>query len=154
MIKAKHKFLLYKQFNLDIWGYLKSNLLRNRKINLKKFKRKKFLLLAFWPRRSFFIKKIIYYFFNNFVKFIESINKKKVTYIYWLKPEKFMPFKKKIYKQIQSLRLILLYYVNITHKDFKKMAIRAKKKIDSFDENFLFLLEGRLVCIYIELGWF
>jgi hypothetical protein len=32
------------------------------------------------------------------------------------------------------------------------MAIRAKKKIDSFDENFLFLLEGRLVCIYIELG--
>jgi hypothetical protein len=63
-----------------------------------------------------------------------------------------MPLKKKIYKQIQSLRLILLYYVNITHKDFKKMAIRAKKKIDSFDENFLFLLEGRLVCIYIELG--
>ena len=41
MIKAKHKFLLYKQFNLDIWGYLKSNLWRQKRRLPKKFKKKK-----------------------------------------------------------------------------------------------------------------
>jgi hypothetical protein len=153
MIKAKHKFLLYKQFNLDIWGYLKSNLWRQKRRLPKKFKKKKKLLLQFfWPRRSFFVKKIIYYFFNNFVKYIEKLNEKKVIYTYWLKPTKFFSLYKRQYKQIKSFRLILLYYINIKHKHFKKMAIIAKKKIDSFDENFLFLLEGRLVCLVYRVG--
>lgn len=31
MVRTKYKFLLYKKYNVDIWGYLRNNLWNNKK---------------------------------------------------------------------------------------------------------------------------
>jgi ribosomal protein S4 len=53
---------------------------------------------------------------------------------------------------LDTLKLTLLFYVNITHRKFQKLARKAKKLEGFFEENYLYLLEGRLVCLSYRSG--
>jgi S4 domain len=53
---------------------------------------------------------------------------------------------------LDSLKITLLFYVNITHRKFQQIARKAKKLEGFFEENYLYLLEGRLVCLSYRSG--
>jgi ribosomal protein S4 len=48
------------------------------------------------------------------------------------------------YRHLYTLRLTLLFYINLKLRNFQKMAKKAKKLDGYFEENFLLLLECRL----------
>jgi small subunit ribosomal protein S4 len=58
----------------------------------------------------------------------------------------------KKYKNLDTFRLTLLFYVNLTHRKFRKIAKKAKSLTGFFEENFLYLLEGRLNCLVYRSG--
>lgn len=155
MKNIKYKFLLYKHHNVDIWGDFKNNLRRTKRFFYNwKFKSPK-LKLNLWsefPYSSKFINKINFYFINKFLMFLEKKWKQAVRFTYLLKDFQLRIKKKRKYKHLDTLRLTLLFYVNLKQKQFCNMARKAKKMNGFFEENFLFLLEGRIMCIVYRSG--
>lgn len=157
MIKVKHKLGLYSSYNVDIWGYLKNNLWRCKKkfffYKRKRIKYKlRFRLGSIWTQSSIFMKNIVFYFFNLYMKKVEKRLSKIARYTYLLKKYELRQKRKKRYRNIDTLKLTLLFYVNITHRQFQKMALKAKKMDGFFEENYLYILEGRLSCLCYRSG--
>lgn len=155
MIKTKYKLLLYRKYNVDIWGDLKNNLWRNNFISNKINKYSNKLILKFnsnWVKISIFMKKVVLYFF---IKYMTKFNykwKQSARYTFLLRNFELKDKKIKKYKNLDTFKLTLLFYVNITHRKFKYIAKKAKRLNGFFEENFLFLLEGRLNCLVYRSG--
>ena len=52
-----------------------------------------------------------------------------------------------------SLRLIRLFYIFLSYRQFRKKANLARRKEGFFGFNYLLLLEGRLVCVLYRINF-
>ena len=50
-----------------------------------------------------------------------------------------------IKKRFLTLRIVKLFYLTLTYKDFNKIAFNSSKKDGSFENHFFLALEGRLI---------
>lgn len=102
--------------------------------------------------KSKFVSKICSFFFKLFLERQEYKNWRKKRYVYRIdiiKPQKKKHFFK---KKFISLRLVKLFYLTLSYRAFRKLALKAKKQDGLFESNFLFLLEGRIVPIVYRSG--
>jgi ribosomal protein S4 len=67
--------------------------------------------------------------------------------VYLLTEKRPMKIYRRKYKNLYSLHLTYLFYINLRHRHFQKIAKKAKKMDGFFEENYLLLLEGRLVSV-------
>jgi hypothetical protein len=124
VLTLKHRIRYYRRFRTDIWG-LK---LLSYTSNLKKFKRITKIFLKWYIERQLRRKQM----FQRFIYRIDVVRpRRKYRYIK---------------KRFLTLRIVKLFYLTLTYKNFNKIAFIASKKDGSFANHFFLALEGRLIC--------
>ena len=123
VLTLKHRIRYYRRFRIDIWG-LK---LLGYTSNLKKFKRITKIFLKWYHERQ---------------KRRKQMQKRFIYRIDVIKPRRKRRF---IKKRFLTLRIVKLFYLTLTYKDFNKIAFNSSKKDGSFENHFFLALEGRLI---------
>jgi len=54
---------------------------------------------------------------------------------------------KKLNKKFISLRLTKLFFITLSYKQFRRLGLKAKSNDGFFEQNYLILLEGRILSI-------
>ena len=105
-------------------------------------------------RRSWTVKYKYFFlfFFKVYKKRREMGRRRRRPFVYMIEKVQKRVKQKKIDWRYASLRLVKYYYVFLTYKKFKKLGRRAKKKDGLFEQNYLILLEGRLVNFLYRTG--
>jgi hypothetical protein len=73
--------------------------------------------------------------------------------VYRIDVVKYFPKKKRLFKRLVTLHLIKLFYLVLSQKDFRRLAIKAKKQDGYYERNFVWLLEGRIVSILYRTNY-
>lgn len=122
-LRIKHRISHYKIHRTDIWGFLK---------------------LSARPHQWYLYRKVSRFFLK--VKRFKSKGIRFFTRPFNYEYNAILPkrSRKRVSWHTTSLSLVLVYYLTITQKSFKKMARIAYRKHGDFESNFLILLEGRL----------
>lgn len=119
VLSCSHRMGVYRRFDCDVWGLSYSNFVRIFKVNK--------------------------YFYNRFlVKEENRINKTR-RYVYRIDIISPRIFKKRLKDIFASLRLVRLFFLTLTYRQFRKMANKAAAKDGNFESNYCTALEGRLV---------
>ena len=103
------------------------------------------ILKSSYPYLSKYIYRLICFFFYKFLRRGLKKYKKLMRKIYSLTEKRPMRIYRRKYKYLSALHLTFLFYINLKHRNFQMIAKKAKKKDGFFEENYLLLLEGRLV---------
>jgi len=167
MLKIK-KYLAIKRYKIDIWGLLKTTLSIRAKllkhhyivydklmINLKRVHKIKENFLKPMPAkfkmRQFVISKkldkILLFFFNRHLDWIERKENRNQRYIYRIDLLDIPVRRKRRNYDFFAIQVIRLFYINLKYKNFRTMAWKAKKKDGGFGYNYMSLLEGRAACV-------
>jgi len=137
VLTIKNRLSYYKRYEMDIWGVMRTH---NTNYIFRKHKEMPFLPFGK-------INNIIIFFYNIYLKKKQNIIKKYRRYIYRLdiidKPIK----KNKLKHRFVSLRLLKLFYINITYRQFRNLAFKMRRKAGNFEENYLMTLECRLLSV-------
>ena len=147
VLTVKHKFSIYRKYQLDIWGIAKtdwrwSGLQRFLKIT-KDRKRPFNLIFLFKHITSYFVK----FFFE--VKLRRELRKKKSErrYVYVLEKAPVKKWYKKTNWRFVSIRITRLYYFSFQDYQFRKLFRKATKLDGNMESNYLHLIEGRVLGI-------
>lgn len=160
VLTTRHKLLLYRRFECDIWGYcytdesvelLFKNLFEGKKPNtpswwkprviqikladIHKFKSRyfRFFYKLWWERRSL-------------------VKKRRSRYVYKFDfPPRWRPPRKFNFRFI-SVRLTRLYFITFQDHQFRKIFRSAAKKDGNFETNYLRILECRALAIAYRLN--
>lgn len=89
--------------------------------------------------------RISQYFFKKYCDRMEYLRNKKKIYYYRFDVKNILSKKKKINKKFISLRLVKAYFITLTYRHFKKLGRKARKLEGFFEQNYLRLLECRIV---------
>jgi hypothetical protein len=119
-----HRMRFYRRFRTDIWGLGKLGFTKTNKI---KYKRVTKHFSKKHDERKAYFKRI----FSRYVYRVDIIS-----------PERKV---KRIKKRFVTLRVVKLFYLTLTYKDFNKIARRSKKKDGSFENHYCLAIEGRLI---------
>jgi ribosomal protein S4 len=151
---------IYKIFRRDIWGSIKNVLLLNNDAYKAENNSRLGLRRRYIVYNNYLIGhndvsvrqgKMISFFFETF--FSKKFVRKRKKFIYIIdsfsKPKQRKRFKKTMF----SLRLLRLFYVNLSYRNFRTMAIKARKKRGSYHMNYLYLLEGRIISVFFRSGF-
>jgi hypothetical protein len=79
-------------------------------------------------------------------------SKRRQRYIYQIdiiNPER---WKRSLPKKYVSIRILRLYYLNYSYRQFRRMAKKISKRDGSFEVNFILALEGRLINAVYRTG--
>lgn len=129
LIKKKYGFC--KTFRQDIWGLFLINLLSKNYTN-----------------------KYVIFFAKLYIRNQSNRYKRFKRYVYRLDIVDPAPKRKRFRKEFFDLRLHVLFYVTLEHKQFFRMRRSAAKKDGYFQYNFFHLLEGRVVSIVYRSNFF
>lgn len=136
VLTIRHKLRYYKTLRNDIWGLTKL-CVRKRALGpyYKKYKRV-FKIFFKWriQRKKWFLER------NQ--RYIYRIDVYPTTY-----KRKFLK------KRLVSIRVVRLFYLTLSYKQFNKMARLAKKKDGLFASHFLLALEGRILSFLYRTGF-
>jgi ribosomal protein S4 len=121
VLTIKKKFGFYKCFEQDIWGLSFSDFYRSNKVN-------EFFFKLHLSREEFRLNKV-----RRYVYRIDVINPRRS--------------RKNFKARFLSLRLVKLFFLTLTYRQFRRMAYLAAEKDGLFQANFCSLLEGRLVSV-------
>lgn len=66
-------------------------------------------------------------------------------YVYKLDLIKKQKLRRKMKERFISLRLVKLFYITFSYRQFRQLALTMRSKIGAFEENYLLALEGRLL---------
>ncbi len=123
-IRVKHNISHYKLHRYDVWGFLRLSA-RAHNWNLYRRIRRFFIKVKRFKRKG-------YYFYSRpfDYDFGAILPKRKRKRKHWL---------------TTSLKLVLIYYLTLTQKAFRKMLKKAYRKDGYFESNYLISLEGRII---------
>lgn len=128
VLTIKHKFGIYRRFQLDIWGLFIST------INMYKSKLTKF-------------------FYNIFRKREEYRLSRKRRYIYRIDIVDPKPYEKRIKKTFTGIRLLKYFYLTLEYKQYRKMSIRAVKRDGYYEQWYCLFLEGRIITLFLRANF-
>lgn len=97
-----------------------------------------------WEQESRKISRIIDFFYKSYLRRQEQRFKSRRRYIYRLDIIQKEVRRKKLKYRFVSLRLIRLFYITISYRQFRQLARAMRSKAGLFEENYLLALEGRL----------
>jgi hypothetical protein len=89
-------------------------------------------------------------FFYNFSKKIIKENSKFIFRIDFKAP---LNLKKKMNFRVKSLKSLRLFYINIKYKQFQKLGKKIIRMDGTFEHNYLYFLECRLVNLVYRSGF-
>jgi len=153
VLTIKHKLVIYRRFEKDIWGYCytdnrceyiynvrprKYGKTRPLKLNLKGIYKIKSPYLAFFYR-LWWIRRHRYY-------------KKRQRYVYRFDAPKIRRKRRKFNRRFISLRLTRLYFLTFQDNQFRRLFKKAVKLDGNFETNYLKFLEGRALAIIYRLN--
>lgn len=121
ILQVKYKVKLYRRFEKDIWGLVLNNL--NPKAKYLGFLEKLYLFKKARQEQAY----------GNFVYDRVLIFKRKDQ--------------KKMKKRFVTIRLLKLYYLSLSYKQFRRLGQWAGRRDGFFQSNFCYRLEGRLVSL-------
>lgn len=128
VLTLKHKIRYYRKFGVDIWGLSKLSLAKSR-TSTKQFKH----VFRIFSKKS--------------KARLLRLKETQRRYIYQVDVERPLKPRKFLKKRFASLRLVKLFFLTLTYKQFNKMARRARTKDGFFGDHFLCALEGRLISL-------
>lgn len=151
ILTVKHKFSLYRKFQIDIWGVFYTD------IRAIKYLRKKLP----WDKRKKLEFKGVKRIKSPYIRFFYKLNKK-------TRPNRKKRFRRYIYRldilpvfrkyrsyndRFVSVRVTRLYYLNYRDTQFRKLFKNCLKKAGNLEENYYYLLEGRLLSIFYRTNY-
>jgi len=171
VLAIKHRTIYYRRFAKDIWGIMRTTApqpwvnkhLVYKLTHNKLPKSEKNLIIKFQKLQKLQTPEYLTYYTNLFAKstnnmqrildffFTLYIAKKKQArqrnkpYVYRLDVIDRPLIRKKLKQRFVSLRLVKLFYINYSYKNFRQLATRMRRKYGMFEWNFLLQLEGRLM---------
>lgn len=145
VLTIKHKFTLYRRFEVDIWGFCFSSLECLKSERKKYIKSLSDLYLIRSPYLKFFYK--LYY---ERARYRNFVNKRLV---YRFHGPMFRRRRKKFNLRFISIRLTRLYFLTFQDYQFRSLFRRAAKLDGNFEVNYTRLLEGRLLAIIYRLNY-
>lgn len=145
VLTVKHKRLIYKKFEQDIWGYCFNHpdcrppsIVRNTSDINELYKYKtyyhRFFFKLYWEKRR------------------QLFNKNR-KFIYTFEAPKFFRQVIKINFRFISIRLTRLYYLTFQDHQFRRLFRRAAKMTGNFQNNYLQFLECRILSILYRLNF-
>lgn len=145
ILTIKHKFIIYRRFETDIWGYCYTNL-RCRFFKALENKRS---LKELYKLRS----PILQFFYKLYREKAKQTYFKHKRLIYKFHGPIFERKKKKFNLRFVSIRLTRLYFLTFQDYQFRKLFRRAIKLDGNFEINYLRFLECRLLAIIYKLNY-
>ena len=157
ILAVRHRFAIYKKFELDIWGVCYTDV-RARAIYDVKYaapwQRPRMFTRIVWDKRCRDIK-------SPYLRFFWIIHSKKKRpkkrrynrYIYRLD---ILPVfrKRRVYNdRFLSIRITRLYFLNYRDSQFRKLFKRSMKLRGNLEENYYYLLEGRLLAVFYRTNY-
>lgn len=102
-----------------------------------------------WHVKSRKLSRIVEFFYKNFLtKKMDKLSKNR-RYIYAAHLVEYKVRKKRLPKRFISLRLLKLFYITISYRQFIRLNYTVRRKSGNFEENYLLALEGRIIsCLY------
>ena len=149
VLTVKHKFSIYRKYQLDIWGIVKTDWhwssiqaflnLKETRERISPIKR----VFLFKHIKSYYVK----FFFN--LRLNRELRKKKSAkrYVYILEKAPIRKWYKKTNWRFVSIRITRLYYFSFQDYQFRKLFRRATKMDGNMESNYLHLIEGRMLGI-------
>lgn len=145
ILTIKHKFILYRRFETDIWGYCYSNL---RCVYFKLLKNKR-SVQELYKLRSPLLK----FFYKLYKEKTKQKLFKNKQLIYRIHGPLFQRRRKKFNMRFISIRLTRLYFLTFQDYQFRRLFRRAIKLDGDFEINYLRYLECRLLAIIHKLNY-
>ena len=171
ILAIKHRTIYYRRFAKDIWGIVRTTAPQpwsdkhlNYKLNhgqvsdsekklIFKFQKLQRLQIphyltfnnSLFARSTHGIQRILDFFFTLYMAKKKQNRQKNKPYVYRLDIIDRPLIRKKLKQRFVSLRLVKLFYINYSYKNFRQLAMRMRRQYGMFEWNFLLQLEGRLM---------
>lgn len=76
-----------------------------------------------------------------------------MRYVYDLRFTKRRRHKKRMKRKFLSRKFTKLFYLTLSFRQFRNLALRAADMEGSFESNYLFLIEGRIITMLYRMHW-
>lgn len=98
-----------------------------------------------WKVKGRKISRILDFFYSIYTNRRKWYQNRQQRYIYRLDIIDIPKRRKHLKERFISLRLVKLFYITMSYRQFRTMAMSMRRKLGNFEENYLLSLEGRLV---------
>jgi ribosomal protein S4 len=136
VLMVKHKIIVYRRFELDIWGLCFTDI-RSVKITRK----------TRWLHLIRSGSLVLKFFYRLWIRRREVWERRYQHFIYRvdLKPLRYR--RHRFNARFLSLRLTRLFFLTIQERQFRRLYKIASERTGNFEENYYHLLEGRMLMI-------